>query len=159
MSSTTTTTTVEIIREINAPVERLYAAWTDLELARKWWGPENTLTHELMIDPRVDGKFRWSLSSPDGEKMTALGVYSEVSAGEKIAFTWHWADDPEWETRESLVTVEFHPEGTAITELHLTHENLPNEKSRDNHTAGWNSALDKLERVLTAEVSEPQPAQ
>jgi hypothetical protein len=40
----------------------------------------------------------------------------------------------------SIVTVEFFDcEGG--TELRLTHEKLPNEASRDDHTQGWNSVL------------------
>jgi hypothetical protein len=35
------------------------------------------------------------------------------------------------------------------TELRLTHEQLPNEESRDGHTRGWNSALDKLEKFFS----------
>jgi hypothetical protein len=31
----------------------------------------------------------------------------------------------------------------------LTHEQLPNEQSRDGHTRGWNSALNKLENFLS----------
>jgi uncharacterized protein YndB with AHSA1/START domain len=34
------------------------------------------------------------------------------------------------------------------TELRLIHEQLPNEQSRDGHTGGWNSALDKLENFV-----------
>ena len=107
-----------------------------------------------MIEPRIGGKLWWMLSSPDGGEMTAQGVFSDVSAGEKIAFTWHWLDDAQWENHESLVTVTFHAEGSAITEICLTHENLPNETSRDNHAKGWASALEKLERFLSTE----QPA-
>jgi len=29
------------------------------------------------------------------------------------------------------------------------HEQLPNEESRDGHNAGWNSALDKLEKLFS----------
>jgi uncharacterized protein YndB with AHSA1/START domain len=152
--NTISNTALKITREINAPIAQVFAAWTNPELAQKWWGPEGVRTRELIIEPRAGGKFWWVLSTPEGEEMTAQGVYSEVLAGEKVSFTWHWVDDPDWETHESLVTVEFRAEGTAITELLLTHENLPNETSRDNHTEGWNSALDKLERFLSTETGE-----
>ena len=36
------------------------------------------------------------------------------------------------------------------TELHLTHENLPSEASRDRHKEGWNSAIDNLERLVVS---------
>jgi uncharacterized protein YndB with AHSA1/START domain len=140
-------TTLQITRIIKAPRDRVYATWTDLELAKQWWGPAGCETHELVSDPRVGGTFRWVLSTPDGERMMAQGEFREVRPREKVVYTWQWADDPDWENVESLVTVEFrdHPDGT---ELRLTHEKLPSEQSRDNHTYGWNSALDKFERLL-----------
>src|SRR5262245_58732565 len=46
-------TTVKITREIGASRDRVYAAWTDLKLARQWWGPDGVETRALMIEPRV----------------------------------------------------------------------------------------------------------
>src|SRR5436190_23666973 len=50
--NTLTDTTVQITREISAPRDRVYAAWTDLKLARQWWGPEGVETRALVIEPR-----------------------------------------------------------------------------------------------------------
>ena len=143
-----TNTTLQITREIGAPRDRVYAAWTDPALAKQWWGPDGTTTHELITDAWVGGKFRWVLSTTEGERMTAEGVYREVRPDEKLVLTWAGTHDPSEDNAESLVTVEFRDEDAATTGLHLTHENLPSEESRDNHTEGWNSALDKLERFL-----------
>jgi glutathione S-transferase len=139
---------LQITRVIKAPRDRVYAAWTDLKLAGKWWGPDGCETHELISDARVGGEFRWVLSAPDGERMTARGEFREVRPGEKLAYTWQWDDDPQWEGIESLVTVEFLEKDAATTELRLTHEKLPSRQSRDNHVGGWNGALDKFERLL-----------
>lgn len=142
-------TTVQIDRVIDAPLRRVYAAWTNLELLKQWWGPEGVETHELIFETRVGGDFRWVLSTPEGERMTARGEFSEVRPGERLAFTWQ-PDDSDEESFESLVTVEFREKDAATTELRLTQENLPNEESRDEHTDGWNSALDKLEHQLAS---------
>jgi len=45
------------------------------------------------------------------------------------------------------VTVEL-DDADGGTELRLVHEQLPNEESRAGHSAGWNSALDKLEKFF-----------
>ncbi len=132
-------TTVQINRMISAPLESVYAAWTDLDTAKRWWGPTGVKTEELVIEPRVGGKFRWVLTTPDGEKMTTVGEFREVLPGEKLVFTWDV---------ETLVTVEFKKKDYATTELHLTHEHLPGESSRDNHAEGWNSALNNLENLF-----------
>ena len=139
---------LEIKRFINAPRDRVYAAWTDPVQLRQWFGPEKVQTRDLFADARVGGKFRWDLTNSEGEKMTCLGEYRELQPGKKIVFTWQWDDDEDWENHASVVTVEL-SDRDGGTELRLTHEQLPNEQSRDGHTGGWNSALDKLEKFLS----------
>ena len=31
---------IHIVREFNAPVEKIWKAWTDPEILDKWWGPK-----------------------------------------------------------------------------------------------------------------------
>jgi uncharacterized protein YndB with AHSA1/START domain len=143
----TETTSLQVKRLIRAPRDRVYAAWTDPAQLKQWFGPENVQTHELVAEARVGGKFRWDLTNSEGEKMTCRGEYRELQPGKKIVFTWKWDDDETWENHTSVVTVEL-SDREGGTELLLTHEQLPNEQSRDGHTRGWNSALDKLENFL-----------
>ena len=139
---------LEIKRFINAPRDRVYGAWTDPAQLKQWFGPENVQTRELDADARVGGKFRWDLTNSEGEKMTCRGEYRELQPSKKIVFTWQWEDDEDWENHVSIVTVELY-DRDGDTELRLTHEQLPNEESRDGHTRGWNSALDKLEKLFS----------
>ena len=139
---------VEIKRFIKAPRDRVYAAWTDPAQMRQWFGPENVQTRELVVDARVGGTFRWDLINSDGEKMTMRGEFRELKSNEKVVFSWQWEDDEDWENHISIVTVEL-DDADGGTELRLTHEQLPNEESRDGHTRGWNSALDKLEKFFS----------
>lgn len=138
---------LEIKRLIKAPRDQVYAAWTDPAQLKQWFGPEKVQTNDLMVDPRVGGKFRWDLTTPEGEEMTVFGVYRELEPGKRIVFTWQWDDDEVWENLVSVVTVEL-ADGEGGTELRLRHEQLPNERSRQGHTGGWNSALDKLEKFF-----------
>lgn len=138
---------LEITRVIKAPRDRVYAAWTDPMQLKQWFGPANVRTRDILAEPRVGGKFRWDLINDEGEEMTLLGEYRELSAGRKIVFTWQWDDDEAWKDRNSVVTVElFDRDGG--TELKLTHEQLPSEESRDRHNQGWNSVLDRLEQFV-----------
>lgn len=148
MTLASSDTTLQITRVFDAPRDHVYAAWTEFGLVIQWWGPEDCQTDELTCDARRGGMLRWTLTARDSEKATVRGKFREVRPEEKLVFTWCWADDPEWNNEESLVTVEFIEKAPTTTELRLTHTNLPSVQSRDNHSAGWNSALDKLERLL-----------
>jgi uncharacterized protein YndB with AHSA1/START domain len=140
-------TSLEIVRFINVSPARVYDAWTDPAQLRQWFGPENVRTRNITADVRVGGKYRWELTSPDGEEMSAFGNYRELVPGKKIVFTWQWDDDEAWENRTSVVTIEL-LDRRGGTELRLRHEQLPSEESRDRHTEGWNSLLARLEQFL-----------
>ena len=141
-------TRLEIRRVIKAPRDCVYAAWTDPAQLKQWFGPENVQTRDLIADACVGGKFRCDLINSEGEKMTCRGEYRELQPDKKIVFTWQWEDDEDWENHVSIVTVEL-DDADGGTNLRLTHEQLPNEESRDGHTRGWNSALDKLEKFFS----------
>ena len=140
-------TSLEIVRFINVPTDRVYDAWTDPAQLRRWFGPKSVRTRNITADVRVGGSYRWDLTSPDGEEMSAFGEYKELTPGKKIVFTWQWDDDEAWENRTSVVTIEL-SERDGGTELRLKHEQLPSEESRDRHNEGWNSLLDRLEQFL-----------
>jgi uncharacterized protein YndB with AHSA1/START domain len=139
---------VEIKRFIKAPRDRVYAAWSDPAQLKQWFGPEGIRTDDLTADVRVGGKFRWDITTAEGEKMTCRGEYRELQPDRKIVFTWQWDDDETWKNHTSIVTVELE-DRAGETELRLLHEQLPNLESRDGHTGGWNSALDKLEKLFS----------
>jgi uncharacterized protein YndB with AHSA1/START domain len=94
---------------------------------------------------RVGGRFRIVFGGPDGKAHECAGVYREVVPNRKLVFTWCWPNTtPE---RVSVVTVEF-KEVKGKTELIFKHEQLFDEKVRDDHKRGWSGLLDKLERFL-----------
>ena len=141
-------TSLEIVRFINVPADRVYQAWTDPAQLKEWWGPEGVRTRNLIAEVRVGGKYRWDLTSPEGEEMSAFGEYRELIPGKKIVFTWKWDDDEAWENRTSIVTIELF-ERPGGTELRFRHKQLPSAESRDRHNQGWNSLLDGLEQFLS----------
>lgn len=138
---------LEITRIIRAPRARVYAAWTDPEQLRQWFGPEKVTTRKLETDVRVGGQYEWDVTSPEGEELTCRGEYRELEQDRKIVFTWRWANDEDWEKQDSIVTIELF-DCDKGTELRLRHERLPNEESRNGHDRGWNSAIDQLEKFF-----------
>ena len=144
---------LEIKRFIRASRDRVYAACADPAQLKKWFGPENVQTRNLIADARVGGEFCWDLTDQEGKEITISGEYREVEPGKKIVFTWRLEEDEDWKNHSSIVTVEF-VDREGGTEVRLTHEKLPNEASRDDHTQGWNSVLDKVEKFLKQEKNE-----
>ncbi len=141
-------TTLQITRLYKTTREELFRAWTDPEALKKWWGPEGCTPEITEFDPRVGGRFRIaSCKSEAGGEIYVNGEYREIVSPERLVFTWNW-EPPGMEIGETLVTVEFRDCG-GETEITLTHERLPDEKTRDLHGVGWNSAFNCLAEYLT----------
>jgi uncharacterized protein YndB with AHSA1/START domain len=147
-TNTAEKTSLEIKRLINAPRDRVYAAWTDPAQLKEWFGPANVRTRNFTADARVGGKYLWDLINEEGEDMTISGEYRELVPRKKIVFTWKWDDDEAWKYTSSVVTVELSDRDSG-TELRLIHEKLPSEESRDRHNEGWNSVVDRLEKFFS----------
>jgi len=143
-------TSLEINRLINAPRERVYRAWTDPAQLKEWWGTDGACGTKMInftADARVGGNYRWDLLNREGEEMSVFGEYLELTPGRRIAFTWKWDDDENWEATDTIVTVEL-SDRDGGTEVRLIHEKLPSEESRDRHNEGWSSVLDRLEKFF-----------
>jgi uncharacterized protein YndB with AHSA1/START domain len=131
---------VTIVRKINAPAAKVWAAITQPELMMQWWGPDAGPTLRAEADVRPGGRFSVAFRLLNGEEHNPTGVYQEVIPEKKLVFTW---DLPGTLERESLVTFLLEPidGGTRLT---LLHEHLPDEEARKSHEQGWNGLLDKL---------------
>ncbi len=138
---------VTLKRRLNAPAEKVYAAWTQPAQLVHWFGPSQTIAGSVHaeMDVRVGGRFRASFKTENGEHHEVGGVYREVVPNEKLVFSWAWHTTPE---RESLVTVLIRSEGEGAM-LTLTHEQFFDEAARDGHKRGWTGTLDKLEGYLS----------
>ena len=122
--------------------EKVWRAWTDAEAVKRWWGPGPGEPVSLAeLDVRVGGRFRIVFGGPDGKMHECAGTYKEVVPNRKLVFTWHWPNStPE---RVSVVTIIF-KEVNGETDLLFNHEQLFDEKARDDHKRGWSASLDKL---------------
>ncbi|MBE2287057.1 MAG: SRPBCC domain-containing protein [Prosthecobacter sp.] len=141
-------TTIQISQLFETSRAQLFDAWTDLNLLNQWWEPDGFVTQEFEWDVRRGGMLLWATTPARNITLTARGKFREVRPDEKLVFSWYWADDPGWKDVVSVVTVEFRAKEPGITELRLTHSDLPDARSRDNHDAAWNNAFDRLRRLF-----------
>jgi len=146
MPAVTTKPSLTIKRRFNAPPAKVFAAWTDPQKVKRWMGPGEVRVLGAESDARAGGRYRWVMLAPDGEHHDVSGVYREVIPNERLVFTWAWKSTPE---RESLVTLTFKRDGDG-TLFTMVHEQFFDETARDNHNKGWTSAIEKLDKYLTA---------
>ena len=120
---------------------RVFDAWTTPDLMLNWWGPEGVRAVGIETDLSVGGAYRIGNVLPTGATVWIGGAFDEIRAQSLPVYTW--AVEPE--TPRERVTVRFHEvaHGTCVV---VTHERIPNEAAREQHTLGWAGCMDGLTR-------------
>lgn len=136
--------TLTLEREYAATPERLFRAWTDPDELAGWFSPNPDLAVVADVELRVGGRFRVAM----GPHVVG-GIYREIEAPHRLAFTWRW--ETEEGAEETVVVVRFEPLAAGRTRLILRHERLPNEDERSGHEQGWRPTLDRLEALVAAD--------
>jgi uncharacterized protein YndB with AHSA1/START domain len=139
---------LSIKRIITAPVEKVFNAWADDKLAKQWMSPESHTVADVQIEPRQGGRFKLSMQSKKtGNFDNANSVIKEIIPNKKLVLAWKWESQAEPDG-ETILTLDFMPVGENQTELTLIHTELKSEKSKTDHTRGWDSCINNLEKYL-----------
>lgn len=109
---------VRIIREFDAPREKVFRAHTDPDIFRQWIGPNGYETHIETFDCRTGGEYRWKQSSDkDGFEGWFRGSFHEIRPNEVIIQTFNYEGIPDGVALERL---EFEDIGSGRTRLTVT---------------------------------------
>jgi uncharacterized protein YndB with AHSA1/START domain len=139
---------VRLERTISAPREVVFDAWLTADVLKLWWpAGSDWETPIAEVDPRVGGKLRLVMRSPDGEEFGGTGEFIEIERPERLVYRWTW-DGHGAHEGTNLVEVEFRDPGDDTTVVVLTNRGLPDEEAKRAHREGWETSLDNLERVL-----------
>jgi uncharacterized protein YndB with AHSA1/START domain len=87
--STPSATELRMSRTFDAPRDVVFAAHTQAEHLKHWWGRGNPL--QVEIDFRVGGKWRF-VETSDGEQHAFRGEFREISAPD--TYTWTFEYEP-----------------------------------------------------------------
>ncbi|AXY78524.1 SRPBCC domain-containing protein [Paraflavitalea soli] len=81
-----------VTRTFDAPVEKVFKAWSESELVKKWWQPDGFTTPVANMDFKVGGKSLLCMRSPDGHDMYNTWTYSKIVPNERIEFVLNFSD-------------------------------------------------------------------
>ena len=79
-----------ITRIIDAPLERVWQAWTEPQQVIRWWGPAGYTSPSCMLDFREGGRYIFCMRAPHyqgGRDSYMSGVYNKIVPLERIEFT------------------------------------------------------------------------
>jgi uncharacterized protein YndB with AHSA1/START domain len=130
-------TTVTISHRYEAAPERVFDAFLDVTIARRFLFA--TATGEMIdarIDPRVGGRYAFVERRPDMGDVEHVGEYLEIDRPRRLVFSF---GVPTFDPGMTVVTVDIRPDGEGCA-LTLTNDGVPAayvEANRD----GWSRIL------------------
>jgi uncharacterized protein YndB with AHSA1/START domain len=153
-----------LTRELDAPRELVWRAFTEPGHLIHWWGPKGFEVRECKVDLRPGGLFRYALRSPDGQDMWGRFVYREITPPERLVYIVSFTDErgniarhpwsPTWPL-QVLGTLTFAEQGgrTTVTIRWSAHEASEEERAtfaagRDSIRGGWTGTMDQLAAYL-----------
>jgi uncharacterized protein YndB with AHSA1/START domain len=143
-------TFAEVRRRFSAAPEKVFSAFADRQLVRRWLTPSPAIALDvLQFDFQVGGTYRFAYHVPDGQIMIVGGAFRLIEPPSKIIFSWIIEPPDEHAGIPSEVLVTIMPDGDGA-ELLIRHEKLARVDAVARHAEGWGGALDQLIILLDA---------
>jgi uncharacterized protein YndB with AHSA1/START domain len=145
----------------DAPLEKVWQAWTDPEMIKQWWGPDNVIIPECEVDLRVGGKIYIVMEAGEamgpykGTRWPMLGKFTVVEPRTKLSYdvnAWVEGQNDNGETTIDQTTEVVFAEEGGKTKLNLKatiHKTGPAAgMAVQGMQMGFNQQLDKLTAFL-----------
>jgi len=85
--------TIHIVREFNAPIEKVWRAWTEPDLIEKWIAPKPWTAKTKIMDFTVGGIWLYAMVSPEGQKHWTRIEFTAIENGSSISSTNMFSDE------------------------------------------------------------------
>lgn len=83
---------IHIVREFNAPVEKVWRAWTEPALIEKWIAPKPWRAETKILDLTVGGIWLYAMLGTEGQKHWVYAEFTAIENGSAISTTGMFCD-------------------------------------------------------------------
>ena len=156
-----------ISRELDAPRELVFKAWTERDRMAEWFGPKGVTMVTSRLDLRPGGIYHYCMRTPDGSEMWGKWVFREIVPPERLAFVSSFSDPeenvtghtmaPNWPL-EMITTVTFtESSGRTTVTIRATPINASQleidtfNAAHASLNGGWTGTFQRLEDYLARE--------
>ena len=147
-------------RTYAAPLEKVWQAWTEPELLKKWWGPDNVSIPECEVDLRVGGRFYIVMEAGEamgeyqGTRWPMDAKYTEVEPKAKLSYAskaWTEGDEDATTIDQTAELTLREEDGKTKMVLRVTVNSVGPKAGAAiaGMTYGFNQQFDKLAVFLT----------
>jgi uncharacterized protein YndB with AHSA1/START domain len=139
---------LHIERTFEAPIEKVFDAWTDADVLRRWLHVGSDWETPLAeVELLVGGRIRIVMRDPeDGAQYGARGEYLLIERPHRLVFTWTFDQHPD---NPQLIELEF-SEREGVTSVVMTNSGIGSDERWTSQQRGWQGCYDNLERALSA---------
>ncbi len=147
-----------ITRVFDVTREKVFKAWTDQKLIRRWWGPRGVTNPICEWDARPKGKINIvmlagkELGTFAGQKWPMVGTFREVKSQSRLAYTSQAMDEVKKVMLETETTVDLEDlGGRAKMRVRIVVTKADDPRSEfmlQGMEQGWNQQIDKLCELL-----------
>lgn len=117
----------------DAPLERVWEAYTDPQQVSQWWAPKGAALVGCEIDVRVGGHWRFTIYDANGQEYVFSGIFRKVERLRRLVYTDGFGE-PDEPRPESQVIITF--------------ESLPGNKTKMVKTSLATPATHQLQAAL-----------
>ncbi len=86
---------INVSRSFNAPLELVWAAWTDASILDLWWAPKPWKTETKSMNFREGGRWHYAMVGPEGERHWCLFDYDEIEPERRYSGQDSFCDENE----------------------------------------------------------------
>lgn len=84
---------IHVEREFNAPLEKVWKAWTDPALLEKWWGPKPWVAKTKSMDFTVGGTWLYAMEGPENQKHWSHVTFTAIEQASRFATDVVFSDE------------------------------------------------------------------
>jgi uncharacterized protein YndB with AHSA1/START domain len=160
---TSETYNVVVTRIFDAPVERVWRAWSEPQLVMQWWGPTGFTCPKADMDFREGGTSLVCMRAPQeygGGDFFNTWAYNKIVPYQSIEFATRFTDQNGTPLEPSAVgippgvpssvqhVITFRPIGEGQTEMTVTEYGYTLEEARNLSKMGMEQCIDKMAAAL-----------
>jgi len=146
------TNSVKLHRVFEAPVERVFKAFTDSDAMASWLPPYGFVGKVQQMDVRIGGNYKMSFTNFTTGKVHSFGgEYLEIIPNERLKYTDQF-NDPNL-PGQMITTIKFN-KVLCGTEIFASQEGIPETIPVEMCYLGWQESLDKLKRLVEPNIPD-----
>ena len=146
---------LQVSRPFNAPVEKVWKAWTESELLEKWWAPRPWRAETKRMDFRNGGSWLYSMVGPEGDRHWCRVDFQSIVDGKSFSVKNMFCDeegtpDPSFPDMNWIVNFLPTETGTTIVDISISFNSEEDLKKivEMGFETGFSMALGNLDELL-----------